>query len=164
MYKVTLGKQTVSVESTGNQYTVEGSPLEWDIRRIKENHFHILYKNRSLNLEVIGWDEPQKILRVKLNGRMAELEIKDPRDLLLEKLGIRDTRSSLHSDIKAPMPGLILKIPVTIGQSVAKGDTLLVLEAMKMENVIKSPQDGTIKAITVSQGQSVEKNQLLVQF
>lgn len=164
MYNITLGQKTLSVESAGNQYLVAGEPLAWDIRRIKDRHYHILYKNRSINLEVLGWEEQQRILRIKLNGKTAELEIKDPRDLLLEKLGVRSNRSSAPSDIKAPMPGLILKIAVSVGQAVYKGDTLLVLEAMKMENVIKATQDGTVMAITVGHGQSVEKNQLLIQF
>jgi biotin carboxyl carrier protein len=62
------------------------------------------------------------------------------------------------------MPGLILSVAVAEGQEVKKGDPLLILEAMKMENVIKAPADATVKVIKVRKGDSVDKNQVLVLF
>jgi biotin carboxyl carrier protein len=68
------------------------------------------------------------------------------------------------NDIKAPMPGMVLNILVKEGDTVKKGDAILVLEAMKMENILKSPTDGLIKKIAAVKGTAVEKNQLLIQF
>ncbi len=68
------------------------------------------------------------------------------------------------NEIKAPMPGLVLDIRVAEGDAVKKGDTILVLEAMKMENSIKSPTDGLVKKISVKKGLAVEKNQVLINF
>jgi biotin carboxyl carrier protein len=68
------------------------------------------------------------------------------------------------NELKAPMPGLVLRVTANEGEAVKKGDTLLVLEAMKMENSIKSPGDGMVAKIMVKPGQAVEKNQLLVVF
>jgi biotin carboxyl carrier protein len=68
------------------------------------------------------------------------------------------------NDLKAPMPGLILQIAVNEGDIVKKGDTLLILEAMKMENVLKAQGDGIIKKIAVNKGDRVEKNHLLIKF
>ena len=62
------------------------------------------------------------------------------------------------------MPGLILEINVTEGQTVNEGDPLLILEAMKMENVLTSPRNGNIKTISVKQGETVDKNALLIAF
>ena len=62
------------------------------------------------------------------------------------------------------MPGLVLGISINAGEKVTKGDTLLILEAMKMENVIKSPTDGVIKSIAVKKGETVEKNQVILNF
>ena len=62
------------------------------------------------------------------------------------------------------MPGLVLDIPVEVGQEVEKGEGVLILEAMKMENVIKSAGVGTIKAIHIKQGEAVEKGQLLIEM
>ena len=64
--------------------------------------------------------------------------------------------------IKAPMPGNILKVNVSVGDEVKKGDVLCILEAMKMENEILAPQDGTIASIHVSKGSSVNSGDLLV--
>jgi len=68
------------------------------------------------------------------------------------------------NDIKAPMPGLILEINVKVGQEIVENDPILILEAMKMENVITAPRDGVIKSISVTKGDAVEKNQLLIEF
>ena len=67
-------------------------------------------------------------------------------------------------DIKAPMPGMVLEVAVTVGQAVEKGDKVLILEAMKMENVIKAAGDGVVKAILVSKVTAVEKGQILIEM
>jgi biotin carboxyl carrier protein len=68
------------------------------------------------------------------------------------------------NDVKAPMPGLVLSIKVQEGMEVKKGDPILILEAMKMENIIKSPVDGIVKSIAVKEKQAVDKNQTLINF
>ena len=62
------------------------------------------------------------------------------------------------------MPGKVLDILIKKGQAVAKGDGLIILEAMKMENLLKAEQDGTIKSVNVSVGEAVEKNNILIDF
>jgi biotin carboxyl carrier protein len=90
--------------------------------------------------------------------------MKEPLDHLINDLGF--LKASKHSvkEIKSPMPGLVVNIFVEEGQSVAEGEKLLSLEAMKMENILKSPGDGIIKSVKVSKGNSVDKNQILVVF
>ena len=67
-------------------------------------------------------------------------------------------------NIKAPMPGMVLNILVEDGDTVTKDQAVVILEAMKMENVIKSPVDGTIKKVGVTKGVAVEKNTILIEF
>ncbi|MCB0353046.1 MAG: hypothetical protein KDD64_05955 [Bdellovibrionales bacterium] len=67
-------------------------------------------------------------------------------------------------ELRAPMPGVVVSIPIKEGDSVAQGETLLVVEAMKMENNIPAPRDGTVKKIHVQSGQELEPNALLVSF
>jgi biotin carboxyl carrier protein len=67
-------------------------------------------------------------------------------------------------EVKAPMPGMVLRVEVVPGQEVQEGDPLLVLEAMKMENNLKSPASGTIKSVHVEAGKAVEKGAVLVVF
>jgi biotin carboxyl carrier protein len=77
---------------------------------------------------------------------------------------MNNLQNNSAKEIKAPMPGLIFDIKVKEGDEVKKGDPVLILEAMKMENILKSPGDGTVKKIKIKKGESVEKNQVLIQF
>ena len=71
---------------------------------------------------------------------------------------------SKASKLKAPMPGKVLEVMVEVGQEVAKGEGLLILEAMKMENVLKAEDGGIVKSVNVSVGEAVEKNNVLIEF
>ncbi len=164
MYEISINEDIINVEFNKGQPIVDQQQLEWDIVRINANLFHLLVNGKSYSAEVVGWNEQNKELVLKLNNRTATLHIKTEQDLLLEKLGLNKQERQNVSDIKAPMPGLILEVPVAEGQQVEKGMVLLVLEAMKMENAIKSPQSGEVKKVLVKPGQGVEKNQLLIQF
>ena len=84
--------------------------------------------------------------------------------MLLEQLGMNNANSAKVNDLKAPMPGLVVAIKVNVGDTVKKGDTILILEAMKMENILKAAGEGTVKAIRVSTKQNVEKNQVMIEF
>ena len=101
---------------------------------------------------------------IRINNNNYSIQIKDKYDELLQSLGMDMLNNQKESDIKAPMPGRVLDIMLDIGSSVVKGESVLVLEAMKMENVIKSPTDGVVKRITVGKNQAVEKNEVLIEF
>lgn len=85
-------------------------------------------------------------------------------DGLIKQLGFEVGNAKQVSAIKAPMPGLILHIAVKEGQEVSEGDSLLILEAMKMENNFTSPRAGIIQSIKVKQGDAVDKGQVLIEF
>jgi len=135
---------------------------DWDIFEIKENSFHILQNNKSYKAEIVNADIEEKTITVKVNGNTYNIEVKDKMDLLLEKMGMSNQASKKIKDIKAPMPGLVLEIKVAIGDEIKKGESILILEAMKMENSLKSPGDGIIKSIQIKKGEAVEKNQVLL--
>ena len=99
-----------------------------------------------------------------INGQSYNTSVKDQFDLLLEGLGMQATDVKKINNLKAPMPGLIQSIAVEPGQEIQKGDTLLVLVAMKMENIIKSSGDGIVKNLKITPGEIVEKNQVLIEF
>ncbi len=128
------------------------------------NHFHILQDNTSIKASIIHSDFNKKLYSVKVNNNIYEVDIYNQLDQQIEALGFEIGASQQVSDIKAPMPGLILEINVTEGQEVKENDTLLILEAMKMENALTSPRDGVIKSIAVKQGETVDKNALLIEF
>ena len=144
--------------------TVNGQPLAWDVANLGEGRFHVLHEGRSYNAEVVEVDYATKNLVLKVNGQRVELSAKDRFDLLLERLGMSNAAAAKVNELKAPMPGLIVDIRVQPGQTVQKGDPLLVLEAMKMENILKAPADGTVSSLKVSLRDNVQKGQVLVQF
>jgi biotin carboxyl carrier protein len=125
---------------------------------------HVLYNHKSYMVELVDLNEEEGTQSIKVNGNLYTVSIKDEFDLLLKRLGLDKGLSNTIRDVKAPMPGLVLKMLVEEGSTVSKGDNLLVLEAMKMENIIKSPTAGQIKKILVHQGDKIEKNTVLVQF
>ncbi|GAC1371563.1 MAG: acetyl-CoA carboxylase biotin carboxyl carrier protein subunit [Hymenobacter sp.] len=144
--------------------TLNGQPFAWDIADLGEGRFHVLHEGRSYNAEVVSADYATKNIILKLNGQRVELLVKDRFDLLLERLGMSNAAAAKVNELKAPMPGLIVDIRVAPGQAVQKGEPLLVLEAMKMENILKAPADGTVGSLRVNLRDNVQKGQVLVQF
>ena len=165
MLKIKINKdQVFEFKQENNQLFLNNQPYNCDINKISNTEYHILHNNKSYRIELITLDKVSKTITLRVNGQTLEADIKDKMDELLEKLGMNKTSSSAIQDIKAPMPGLMIDIKVQEGHEVKIGDPLIILEAMKMENVIKSPREGTIKSIMVKKGQSVEKNQILIKF
>lgn len=154
----------VVFDDVSDEMLLNGVKANWDVSKVKENSFHIIRDNKSYNVEVLGADYKEKSFLIKVNGEKYNFEIKDRFDELLHTLGMDNMASSKVSDLKAPMPGLVLEISAKVGETVKKGDALLILEAMKMENIIKSPTDGMIKSISVGKGDAIEKNQLILNF
>ena len=164
MYLVTVNNKTFAVEKAGDDLLVDGNKLDWDMQSVDGHTSHLLIDNVSYKVELVHVDRQEKTVTLKLNNKLANITLKDRFDLLLEKLGMNAAVSNAVANIKAPMPGLILEINVKPGDLIKKGDPVLVLEAMKMENVLKSSGDGEIKEVMVQPGNSVEKNQVLIIF
>jgi biotin carboxyl carrier protein len=99
-----------------------------------------------------------------VNGNIFEVQLRDQYDELLQALGMDEVAGKKTGDLKAPMPGLVVSVAVTEGDEVKKGDTLVVLEAMKMENSLKAAGNAMVKKILVHKGMTVEKNQVLIQL
>jgi len=155
--------KTFAVEHQKDAWAIDQETFDWDLLEIKDGSFHILKDHVSYRVELLHHDPDTKTFSLKINEALYTVTLQDRFDLLIHKLGMKASSSKV-SEIKAPMPGLILEIHAEAGQSVKKGETLLILEAMKMENILKSPIDGTVKSIKVASGDNVEKNQVLLNF
>lgn len=130
----------------------------------KKNHFCLKYQNKTYRGEWIAFQKETNVVTLKINHTTFNVSLTKPIDALLENLGMGGATSKKVKNLKAPMPGLVRQILVHPDEEVTKDTPLLILEAMKMENVIKAQGDGKIKSIQVNQGQAVEKSTLLVEF
>lgn len=135
-----------------------------DLIQKAANEFNCIHAHRSLNVEVAETESSHKKLKLTIDGEIFLIEIKDELDQLIEIMGLGAIVNKPLENIKAPMPGLVLEIDVTEGQSVFEGDKILILEAMKMENSIVIPGNAIIKKILVANGQAVERGQVLVEL
>ena len=138
--------------------------IDWDIVEVNDGSFHIVYNNKSFVADVLTHDSKNKSFEIMINNNTYSVQLKDSFDELLHDLGMDIGSYNKGDDLKAPMPGRVLEILVNEGDSVAEGDGLIVLEAMKMENVIKSNREGVLKSIQTAVGDSVEKNAILLSF
>jgi biotin carboxyl carrier protein len=170
MYKVkalngTASEFEISFDAQDkNSGIINGKAFQWDLVAEKPGRFHVLKDNKSYTIEVVYADSAEKKCSLKVNGNSYSFELKDKYDELLKNLGLDKLVSGVAKELKAPMPGLVLDVLVKAGDAVKKGDSILVLEAMKMENNIKAVADAVIKKIAIQKGNAVEKNQVLVLF
>jgi biotin carboxyl carrier protein len=165
MYKVKVNQSPdLNIVLNKEQYEINDQVIDWDIIHLGNDRYHIIYKSNSYQAELIEYNKEEKSFSFDINGQRQEVIVKDKFDLLLDKMGLNELKSSKMNNVKAPMPGLIFAINIKEGDEVKKGDPIMILEAMKMENILKSPGDGIVKSIIVKQGDSVEKNQVLINF
>ncbi len=135
-----------------------------DIVGTSEGAYHILHSGKAYEATVSDVNLDTKTVSLKLNGKAKTVKLQDEFDLLVKKMGLSANVTHKVSAIKAPMPGLVLSILVEPGQAVVQGEPMVILEAMKMENVIKSPGEGTVKKIIVSKGKPVDKGEVLIEM
>lgn len=164
MYSAHVNNRVFEIMPADNGFLVNGVLIRWDIASIRDGYFHILLNCKSYRAEVVETDAAAKRFIIKINGRQYPVVLKDKFDLLLEKMGMSTSAATRVNHVRAPMPGLIIQLKVKDGDVVKAGDTLLILEAMKMENIIKAPGDATVKSVKVNIGEGVEKNQVLIEF
>jgi len=158
-----MPKYQVSIND--QDYPVEAADLaSLDVYSPTPGHYHLLRNGKSYHIEVLDLDLTNKTIALSVNGRQQELRINDETDQLVKKLGLSVVVAAKSKDAVAPMPGLVLDIMVAVGDEVAADTPLLILEAMKMENVLKSEGEGVVKSIAVTKGDAVEKKQLLIEI
>lgn len=165
MYRLKVNdKFDCAIEETGEGLIINTNKVKADIRQLSPLTWHVIEQLQSYNVEVVNFDKAIKTAQIRVNNNIYNITAKDQFDVLLEKMGLTGLASAKISELKAPMPGMVLKVFVEEGASIQKGDSLFVLEAMKMENIIKSPVDTVIKAIKIKPGDKIEKGQILLQF
>jgi len=163
-YTVHIDRHMFTVDITDGadrlELAVDGQSVDADWEWLgRERDMSLLLDGRSYDIKI----EPDNSqLVIYYEGERFSCSVEDERLAELRRLAGDTPASSGEAQIKAPMPGLILRISATPGQHVAKGDPLVIIEAMKMENELKAPRDGTIKSIHCREHEAVEQGKVLV--
>ncbi|MEM6893042.1 MAG: biotin/lipoyl-containing protein [Bacteroidota bacterium] len=150
--------------------TVSDTPIEINADALDEldaisqgnNSYHVIADQKAYRANIVSADGKQ--LSVNINGNLHEITIADVNDQMVKAMGLLEASAQKINDVQAPMPGLIVSIKVSPGQTIAKDDQLLVLSAMKMENIILAAGEGVVKSIHVKEGEAVDKGQVIIEM
>lgn len=162
-YDVTIGKKTYAVEieratETLYEVRIDGTPFEVDARKTGNDLWTMLIGHNTHDVDVVAQNGS---FQLAVNGEMFEAEVVDEqRKALLGRKGKFVAEGP--QEVRAPMPGKVVKVLVKPGDAVKEGDGLVIVEAMKMENLLKSPIDGVVQKVFVSESQAVEARMPLV--
>jgi biotin carboxyl carrier protein len=161
--KVNILDKQISLVNENNVW-VENPDKSIKIVQQSNETLLLITPKKVYTISCLNINHETKTLTLLYNGLKFNASITEPLDEILKSMGLENALTPKISDLKAPMPGLVLQVLVQPGDTVNKGDKILVLEAMKMENAIKSPTDGIIGDVLVSQGLAVDKNQILITY
>jgi len=161
-YCVTIQGQEQEVEVNGDEIRLNGEPFEARLISVPETPLRRLQLDgSSRTYAMVGSGGDWTVLA---DGEIHSAVVEDERTRQLRKVTGQSDRQEHGGVVKAPMPGMVLRLEVEVGQTVAQGAGVAVLEAMKMENEIKAPVAGVVSAIPVEAGQAVEKGTVLVEL
>jgi len=155
---------TFSISQGDDGWSLNNDTAALDVRNRPNGLISVLYNGKSYTAILEHIDTKNKELTLTINGQTFKSAIKEPIDLLLTSMGLDLKAMQKAEPVKAPMPGMILKILVEPGQQINKGDGMLILEAMKMENIIKATGTATVKNIKVAERTAVEKGAVLIEL
>lgn len=162
MIKATVNGKPAFAINHDKKVTCNDREVNWSAVQLPSGDYSVIMDGYSYQAQVLKVDRESKTVVLQINQQLFEVALEEPIDQLLASMGIKDAMARKVNDIKAPMPGLVLKVLVTPGQAIKKGDPVLILEAMKMENVFKATSDATVKEIKVAERTAVEKGEVLI--
>ncbi len=145
-------------------WTLDGPPADFHVQPGPDGLLSVLLNGTSHTALIDSVDARAKTVRLRIDGVPYTVSVEEPLDRLLKSMGLDAAATAKAEPVKAPMPGMILRILVEPGQVLQKGDGLVVLEAMKMENVLKATAPATVKAIRVQEKTAVEKGAVLIEL
>ncbi len=135
-----------------------------DSIKVNAKNLHVLDNNSAFEVEVVHSDFLNKMMSLSINGNIYDIKLEDEYDQQVKKMGLLAVTTQKLNEVKAPMPGLIVDVMVEVGQEIVEGTPLLVLSAMKMENIILAQGEGIIKSIEIKKDDAVEKGQVIIEM
>lgn len=155
-------KTEYEIDIDGDQrLTVNGAPHAIDFQSLsKDGYTSLLLDSRSV--EGLVEEKDYHSYEMLIRGELYSVTVQDERAYRLAKARGTGAHESGEVALQSPMPGIVTRVPVKVGDLVTKQSTLVILESMKMENELRAPREGTIIRVNVTPGQAVEKGYLLV--
>lgn len=160
-YVTTIGDRTYTVEIIDEHHVLlDGTSYEVDFTAIGEQPvFSLLINGRSYEAHAVRLGEGWQVL---LHGQMYEAGVADEQAVRARALAHPTAGETGEFHLRSPMPGLIVRILVGVGQTVEKGTPLVILESMKMQNELRAQKAGTVLEVRAEPNQTVEQNQVLI--
>jgi acetyl/propionyl-CoA carboxylase alpha subunit len=160
-YITTIGEKDFEVEILGNnQVSIDGVVYTVDFESVSgQPVYTMLVDSKSYEAHVFLDDDVWQVL---LRGTLYRARVEDERERRLRAAGAGGEGAGGEFILKAPMPGLIVQVPVSEDEEINKGDVLVILESMKMQNELKAPRDGVVRRVQVKEGDSVEQRETMV--
>ncbi len=152
------------IEKYGNLEISSEQIADINVKDLGNGKFLMTGKDIHEIVELRSGDKESRTYELVIKGKLLRLRLQNPLDQQIEEMKFEQVDSKSNLIVVSPMPGVVTKIHVGLDDKISKGDPLLVLEAMKMENVIKAHCDGQVKSLKVKSGDTVERNQLLVEL
>ena len=160
-YIATINEKEYTVEIVDeHQVIVDGVTYDVDFESVSGQQVYSMLINGDSHEAYIYPDEEE--WDVLLQGILYPVIVEDEREKRLKSSFGSGPTTSGEFYLKAPMPGLVISIPVEDGQEISQGDVLIILESMKMQNELKSPRDGVVSRVRVKEGDNVERKQTLL--
>ena len=160
-YYVTVGARSFEVEVSGDDVRLDGEAVQAQLTAVPGTPlYHLLLGSESWTVAAEPVDAGTWVLGAA--GERREVTIADERTRQIQELSGRRAGGPKGGVIRAPMPGLVVRVEVAVGDTVAAGASVVVVEAMKMENELRAPGSGTVTAVHVLAGAAVEKGTPLV--
>jgi len=154
-------REEMKVTLAGDSWKLNGLEILPEMTNIEAGTIRLRFQNCSYECHYHGIDDEGNT-HVYVNGKHVLFTLDDEHSLLLKKFENTTTKKSHAATIKAPMPGKITKVLVSVGDAIKAGQGVLILEAMKMENELKASAAGVVQAIRVNETDTVEKNAFLI--
>jgi len=162
--EIAFKNETYTLTGSYSNPELNGVEIFPDLIKTGINSWHLLLNGESFRILLIEQDQNTKTYDLEINGVRIRTQAITPLDKLLGAMGMNSATTQKATQLKSPMPGLVKSVLVQVGQTVEAGEPLIILEAMKMENVLKAPVQVTVRQIKVAAGDKVDKNSIMMLF
>lgn len=166
MLKAVVNNKTSDIEFSDLEKSsglLNGTDFRIDHVLVEEGTFHVIKEHRSYVVRVIEINKEEKTIKLKINGSPYKVHISSQLDQLIEKFGF-EKKVKKVDQLVSSMPGKVIKLLIKAGEIVEENQPVLILEAMKMENMIKSPIVGEILSVEVTEGSTINKGDILLKY